>query len=301
MVQFVNPTDPNPGIDIEGVGWKVPRNSKFEVETLPKIFRNQRYLFFPIKNVWFDLFCIPQDASQPIWAAAKKEEISRQATISGSAYQAICWLNDINDWKPLQVVIQWLSSRIYRSSMPHEPVADAALPSNSTWELGGDGRVLMKEVSLVASSDPAFYPSEWIEDQHIWRVFGPDTENLRQLATMEQVCLHEYLREQLVPSLPGRCRHAVLIANTLSVAAGVILMQVYNDEEPVRTFGKICDFEWGFTVTTNTGVTSGLLGRCPRGESFPGLSAKAWTGKFCRNLGRRTATGNGNDCSSVSR
>lgn len=59
------------------------------------------------------------------------------------------------------------------------------------------------------------------------------------------MCLHEYLQRQLVPSLPRRARHAVLTVNTpdINFAAGVILMQVHDDEEPVRTFAKVVDFD----------------------------------------------------------
>lgn len=137
------------------------------------------------------------------------------------------------------------SSRIYRQSMPFSPAEDADLPANSTWELGGDGRIVMRQVSLVASSDPEFYPADWVRDQYIWRIVGPDTDNPRRLVEVERASLDEYLRGKLVPFLPSRARHAVLTtySATMTVAAVAILMQVYEDEEPVKTFAKVADFE----------------------------------------------------------
>lgn len=136
------------------------------------------------------------------------------------------------------------SSRNFLYNMPYSPSGDANPPSNNTWELGDDGRVMMTEVWLVASSNWEFYPTELTQDQRAWKISGPDTDEPRRLVARERVCLHEYLQRQLVPSLTGQARHAVLTINTpdINFAAGIILMQVYDDEEPVRTFTKVADF-----------------------------------------------------------
>lgn len=45
------------------------------------------------------------------------------------------------------------TSRNFLFNMPYSPLGDANLPSSNTWELGDDGRVMITEVSLVASSN----------------------------------------------------------------------------------------------------------------------------------------------------
>lgn len=545
---MVPSSDPNPDVHINGVDWKVPRNTRFDVEAMPEVFWNHRDLFAPTKHIWFDLFCIPQDESIASWALAKEQEIGRQAAIFDSAYQAICWLNDIDDWNPTQAIIQWMSlmfaavmehgiektdiyhedpsrlqaiqkgmsekrlhdnlcggdfntgflkaiecpadrrvvlrgqdfvsgkyeisfvevacgwftslwtlqeitlrpdmvlcnrawaplrldaatdspyvpmdhiialfelhaipgmsalerqfptavrelihtfqisgllyssaglhplgllstadartcrmrraeaimsaigatqwyhhvprahheqhlvlgvypvqflrevrrlfgdaffasqfavccefwdvyedvderlrrpredqagpvamastnprgafvvgtmlpfnslrcsSRRWCLNWPHSPESDRSLPSNRTWELGDDGRVIMAEVSLIASSDRGFYPPESETDHHMWRIYGPDIENPRQIAEHARMNIHEYLRSQLVQSLPGRAKHAILTMSTLAKVTGVVLMQIYDDEEPVKTFAKVADFE--LDVTRQAGSVSKMV------------------------------------------
>lgn len=143
------------------------------------------------------------------------------------------------------------ASRNFKTGMPYSPSADGNLLSNKTWELSNDGRVKMGEVSLLASTDRELYPVETVTAQRIWRVLGPDTDNPRRIIELKSTCLHEYLQEQLVPWLPGRARHAVLTINTPDIycVTGAILMQVYDDEKPVRTFAKVADFVLDNEVT----------------------------------------------------
>ncbi|CAN9080865.1 unnamed protein product [Alternaria alternata] len=90
-------------IPVEGVPWKVPQNSCFNVAELARILS---CVPGGLDFVWFDLVCIPQDGSD---RGAK--EIARQAQIFRGARYAIAWLNSIESldglfsgmaWKALQ-------------------------------------------------------------------------------------------------------------------------------------------------------------------------------------------------------
>lgn len=102
---------PGPRLSVSGVPWKVPGNTRFDVEQLPNILLNCRSAFLPTPYLWIDLFCIPQDRS-PLGDV----EISRQAAIFGEATKAIVWLNDITEWTGIQGGLQWLAAKHLRLS-----------------------------------------------------------------------------------------------------------------------------------------------------------------------------------------
>ncbi|KAI3392264.1 hypothetical protein diail_5928 [Diaporthe ilicicola] len=160
------------------------------------------------------------------------------------------------------------SSRRWGLNWPHSPESERSLPSNRTWELGDDGRVIMREVSLIASSDRDFYPPQSETDHRMWRIYGPDIDNPRQITEHQNSNIHEYLRSQLVPSLPGRAKHGILTISNFAKVTGVVLMQVYNDEEPVKTFAKIADFE--LDVKRQAGSVSKMIHRFVSWEVFAG-------------------------------
>jgi hypothetical protein len=89
----------NPPTEVSGVPWLVPQNTIFRVQELPEQLQNA----FPVKYLWLDLVCIPQDMS-----ARALIEISRQADIFGNAVAVVAWLNDIDDWTGLRQTIEWL-------------------------------------------------------------------------------------------------------------------------------------------------------------------------------------------------
>ncbi|KAG8526664.1 uncharacterized protein KY384_008093 [Bacidia gigantensis] len=101
------------GANIPGVSWKVPRNTKFNVENLPNFMKTRQSEFLPTTYLWFDLLCIPQDGSE-----LADIEIARQAAIFGGATRATIWLNDIDDWSGIQLGLQWLALQYLQVSAP---------------------------------------------------------------------------------------------------------------------------------------------------------------------------------------
>ncbi|KAJ4403413.1 hypothetical protein N0V82_010658 [Gnomoniopsis sp. IMI 355080] len=91
-------------VEIKGVPWLVPRNSRFSVESLPQTLRNAS---FGTSHVWMDLLCIPQDSS-PV----ANSEIARQGAIFQSAESSIAWLNDVASFEGLNASINWMAVQL---------------------------------------------------------------------------------------------------------------------------------------------------------------------------------------------
>ena len=90
-----------PSIAVEGCLWKVPQNTKFKVQDLPQ--RLSSAFAEKTKYLWIDLLCIPQDGSN-----LGSMEIARQASIFKSASRVVAWLNEMTDWRGLEVATNWL-------------------------------------------------------------------------------------------------------------------------------------------------------------------------------------------------
>lgn len=128
----------DPTIQMSGVPWPVPQNTRFNVRHLPSHFKCIK----PRPNyVWFDLFCIPQDGS-----ARQAEEIRRQAGIFQSASTCVAWINEIEGWEMLSSTLNWLSAQylhlttisgVYRTD---EWLATAANPAQQPIELMNSSR-----------------------------------------------------------------------------------------------------------------------------------------------------------------
>lgn len=91
-------------IDLPGVPWRIPQNTRFDVTRLPEELLSSIHVFGGAKFVWLDLLCIPQDGSE-----LAKIEIGRQAAIFGNATRAICWMSNIHDLAGLQWAVTWLA------------------------------------------------------------------------------------------------------------------------------------------------------------------------------------------------
>lgn len=101
-------------VSVEGVPWPIPKNSRFDVQLLPRLLQNAN---FRERYVWFDLLCIPQCGHlQHIMDA----EIARQAAIFASSRLAGAWLNDIDNWVGTQHALRWLSA-LYFDQMSWGP------------------------------------------------------------------------------------------------------------------------------------------------------------------------------------
>lgn len=83
-------------IKVTGVPWAVPRNSNFEVDKLTDMLKREP---LRVRYIWIDLFCIPQDDSQPSFEELRRQEISLQASIFQAAACSLAWFNDIHDWQ----------------------------------------------------------------------------------------------------------------------------------------------------------------------------------------------------------
>lgn len=74
------------GTKVHGVPWLVLENRQFDVRDLPNILRRSP---FPIKYLWIDLLCIPQDFSDPSLNSITKQEVACQAKIFAGAVLAL--------------------------------------------------------------------------------------------------------------------------------------------------------------------------------------------------------------------
>jgi Heterokaryon incompatibility protein (HET) len=101
-------------VEIHGVPWRIPQNSKFDVLKLPDMLSQS----MGVGYVWFDLLCIPQDRS-----VRALTEISRQAVIFSNAISTIAWINDVESWNGLRAVAKWLSLFYLHTSVAEDASA----------------------------------------------------------------------------------------------------------------------------------------------------------------------------------
>src|SRR5579859_4864490 len=98
-------------VSVSGVEWKIPRNTKFDVQQLPTMLQKlkSRYgsLYPSWDYVWIDLLTIPQEKGEPAMAEVQRVEIGRQAVIFQGAAKVIAWFNDVKEWTTLETVVKW--------------------------------------------------------------------------------------------------------------------------------------------------------------------------------------------------
>ena len=105
--------------NLPGVPWAVPMNSRFDVSTLPLVFKSR---VWRTNYIWFDLFCIPQDRSQ-----RALQEIGRQAAIFRGSTNGIIWFSEMESWKGLQSAIQWLAVMYLKLTNSNPQMANSVL------------------------------------------------------------------------------------------------------------------------------------------------------------------------------
>lgn len=133
---------------IEGVsGWEVPTNTQFDVRNLPRRFSS---LDWPVRYIWFDLFCIPQTEGSP----EKAEEIGKQADIFQNAANCVIYMHDITSWERLRAAVIWLALAELVDSQPHVP--NEAIASFIAAHLQA------QELSLIDKEDPWAIPGPGI-------------------------------------------------------------------------------------------------------------------------------------------
>ncbi len=99
-------------VQVDGVDWAVPTNSRFRVLHLPEIFQS---LDWPVRYIWFDLFCIPQES-----CPEQAEEIGKQAEIFRRAACNVIWMHDVVGWKILEKSVMWLGLNYLHRFNPTE-------------------------------------------------------------------------------------------------------------------------------------------------------------------------------------
>ncbi|KAK1675986.1 hypothetical protein BDP55DRAFT_118276 [Colletotrichum godetiae] len=85
---------------VPGVPWLVPENTLYDVRDLPGQLKELGYRY-----IWFDLFCIPQDKSDPRAA----QEIANQTSIFKGSSHCIAWINDVESWNGVLAALDWMS------------------------------------------------------------------------------------------------------------------------------------------------------------------------------------------------
>src|SRR5450432_1308293 len=96
---------------LEGVkDWAIPTNSRFDVTSLPNAFR---LLQVEEQYIWFHPFYIPQND-----CPERATEIGKQAEIFRRASSCIVWMNDIKEWRSLQLAMAWLSANYLLNTSP---------------------------------------------------------------------------------------------------------------------------------------------------------------------------------------
>ena len=91
-------------VQVDGVEWPVPGNTRFKVEELAQILRSAAV---PTDFVWMDLLCIPQSSHD---LPLQSQEIAKQAAIFAGASACVAWLNDVSSWEGLMPTVRCLSS-----------------------------------------------------------------------------------------------------------------------------------------------------------------------------------------------
>lgn len=144
------------------VPWPVPTTSRFRVDQLPGALRT---VDWPVKYVWFDLFCIPQND-----CPERAVEIGKQADIFQNASACVVWLNDVDTWKIPETAVSWLG-------LSYLAKTTVGLPGLS--ELLKD----LTDEAVQISSRENFAPSEgdpWaVRESHHEERVGPSGEPFR--------------------------------------------------------------------------------------------------------------------------
>ncbi|OCK98815.1 uncharacterized protein K441DRAFT_703334 [Cenococcum geophilum 1.58] len=159
-------------LNIPGVPWRLPQNSRFPVRELPEILEQ-----VPGRNryVWFDLVCIPQTSDDEELQRIKQQEISRQASIFGNAEITAAWFSDLEDFDALDNVVRILAISASSSLGHHESSKDAL----------GEARRLVTQKTLrpplIRNSYSEYNaPHKWYDVMHEW---------FTSLWTLQEACM----------------------------------------------------------------------------------------------------------------
>ncbi|KAK9437389.1 uncharacterized protein VB005_08377 [Metarhizium brunneum] len=105
--------DQEPPVQLEGVPWRIPTNSRFDVNNLAD---HLDAPFFEEQYLWIDLLCIPQSTKDAELLAIRASEIGRQAQIFQGARRACAWLLEVDSWRGLKWACAWMALKYSRDS-----------------------------------------------------------------------------------------------------------------------------------------------------------------------------------------
>ena len=142
-------------IRLEGVPWRLPYNSRFDVRDLPSMFDKAD---MPTNYVWFDLVCIPQGDSDP---DRQSKEIAKQADIFVNAVGCVAWLNDVKSWNKVLSAPNWLGLAFLRSG------SGLAFPDSDKYiqmveDEANDASDLFQKMNFIPKGQSMAYPTSEI-------------------------------------------------------------------------------------------------------------------------------------------
>lgn len=143
-------------VDVAGIPWKVPQNTRFDVHELPHMLAE---VPSTTRYIWFDLFCIPQDGS-----IIGTREIARQAIVFQNAKNAVAWLNDVESFDGLQGIIQWQLLHLILHSLGETATCRDAIArvwDRLAWKQTGLLQPRQGKLELNNSYPNAWFTSLW--------------------------------------------------------------------------------------------------------------------------------------------
>jgi hypothetical protein len=184
-----------PAVAVHGVPWKVPLNSRFDVETMGQTLDSK----IPYAEyIWIDVYCIPQETEDAELIRIRDSEIARQGEIFSNAKSAIVWFNDVTSWKGLETAVLWFAATFLKQSRSRSEAGTAILePWAQLFEKEADKNPsgLFEEYeysgkeSLKSATPSGWFTSLWTLQEaclcpHIllaqrdWRLFAVGPKNL---------------------------------------------------------------------------------------------------------------------------
>jgi hypothetical protein len=163
-------------LQLPGVPWQVPQNTRFKVEDLPAIVSA-----LPWRYIWIDLLTIPQGSSPDLdeeLLQRKDLQIRHVSSIFRKASKALAWFDDIPAWTVLPAALRYLTLQYFTSSvrtgMNDVAMADNPLellsikhgptrqtPATNVWEPNAWFTSPWALQELILRPDMLLYNSNW--------------------------------------------------------------------------------------------------------------------------------------------
>ena len=263
-------------IEMPGVPWRIPRNSKFEIPELAKALKRKGWDY-----VWLDLFTIPQDLEKlsEEMAKVRKDEIGRQASIFTNATRVVAWLKDANSWNGLRGATCWLCFNFLK----HQGIQEKDNP-NVDEMLDAFGKFLNNfDLGICNPSDTDIQLDPWFES--LWA--------LQEVSLRPDMWLYNNSWEpfSIAPTLPA----------TLSDIVALLKSSVHLvDGTPQRFPGSVFVLDWAIKfsgidnlllMSPATILSMGYKRYCRRRRAEAIMSAVGVTSSFTDAYDNASETG----------